>query len=84
MNFVFTVCGSAAGEVCPVRSAQPIKAYQGAEDPAAVVGTDNEKQGSFNEAFLILKRRIELFASLPIDKLDRLALSNEVKRIGAA
>ncbi len=82
MDFVFTVCGSAAGEVCPVWPGQPVKAHWGIEDPAAVVGTDEEKRRAFNEAFLMLKRRIELFAALPIEKLEHLALTNELQRIG--
>lgn len=82
MDFVFTVCGSAAGEICPVWPGQPMKAHWGVEDPAAVQGSDEEKARAFNEAFLILKRRIELFAALPFEKLDGLSLRNEIHRIG--
>lgn len=84
MDFVFTVCSAAAGEVCPIWPGQPMKAHWGVEDPAAVTGSDDDKRRAFNEAFLILKRRIELFAALPFDKLDNLALSNEINRIGTS
>lgn len=84
MDFVFTVCGSAAGEVCPVWPGQPMKAHWGVEDPAAVTGSDEDKRKAFNEAFLILKRRIELFAALPFDKLDHLVLNTEMNRIGTS
>jgi arsenate reductase (thioredoxin) len=65
MDFVFTVCDSAAGEVCPVWPGQPMRAHWGIEDPAAVEGTGIDKQRAFNEAFRYLRNRIAAFTSLP-------------------
>ena len=82
MNFAFTVCDSAAGEACPVWPGQPMTAHWGIEDPAAVEGTDIEKQRAFNLAFRYLKNRISLLLALPIHRLDRLALQNRLREIG--
>lgn len=82
MSFVFTVCDNAAGEVCPVWPGQPITAHWGVEDPAAVVGTDDEKRKAFLKAFTQLTVRINLLSNLPIDKLDRLTLQAKVREIG--
>ncbi len=82
VDFVFTVCDSAAGEVCPFWPGQPITAHWGIEDPAAVEGTDIEKQRAFNEAFRYLRNRISAFTSLPIKSLDKLVLSARLKEIG--
>jgi arsenate reductase (thioredoxin) len=82
MDFVLTVCDNAAGEVCPFWPGQPISAHWGVPDPAAVQGTDAEKQHAFGEAFIALHRRITLFLSLPLGKLDILSLQNELRRIG--
>jgi arsenate reductase len=82
MDFVFTVCNQAAGEVCPVWPGNPITAHWGVPDPAAVKGTESEKRRAFREAFRILESRIKLFTLLPIDKLDRLALKRQVDEIG--
>jgi arsenate reductase len=82
MNFVFTVCDSAAREVCPVWPGQPMTAHWGVPDPAAVVGTPEQIARAFREAFLILDRRISLFLSLPLASLDELAIKNEIDRIG--
>lgn len=82
LDFVFTVCDSAAGEACPVWPGRPASAHWGIPDPAAVEGTDEEKRRAFHDAFVILKRRIELFASLPLAKLDRLALASRLRDIG--
>ncbi len=82
-DFVFTVCDSAAGEVCPVWPGQPFTAHWGVEDPAAVPDTDFErKRRAFVDAARILRRRIELLMALPVDKLDRLAIQREVDDIG--
>ncbi len=84
LDFVFTVCDNAANEVCPVWPGQPVTAHWGVPDPAAVAG-DNEKiDFAFREALAILKRRIELFASLPVRGLDRIALKSKVDEIGTA
>ncbi|MGO9173696.1 MAG: arsenate reductase ArsC [Rhodomicrobium sp.] len=82
MDFVFTVCDSAAGEVCPIWPGQPMTAHWGIEDPAAVEGTDIEKQRAFNEAFRYLRNRIAAFTSLPLQSIGKLALSARLKEIG--
>jgi protein-tyrosine-phosphatase len=82
LDFIFTVCDNAAGEACPVWPGKPMTAHWGIEDPAAVEGPDEHKRAAFREAALILKRRIELFVSLPMDKLDVTAINRELDRIG--
>ena len=82
MDFVFTVCDKAAAEQCPYWPGQPLTAHWGVPDPAEVEGSDDRKRKAFLEAFLVLKRRIELLASLPIDKLSRLALKERLDQIG--
>jgi arsenate reductase len=79
---VFTVCDNAAGEVCPLWPGQPMTAHWGIEDPAAVEGADIEKQRAFNEAFRHLRNRIAAFISLPLQSIDKLALSARLKEIG--
>ena len=82
LDFVFTVCDNAAGEVCPVWPGQPISAHWGAEDPAAIEGSDDEKRKAFVKAFTVLQRRISLFASLPLDQIDKLSLQSKLRDIG--
>ena len=82
MDFVFTVCDQAAAEACPYWPGQPVTAHWGLPDPAAVEGTAEDKRRAFRDAFLVLKRRIELLASLPVDTLDRRALRDRLDRIG--
>jgi len=82
MDFVFTVCDQAAAEECPYWPGQPATAHWGLPDPAAVEGTDEQKRGAFREAFRVLERRIELFASLPLDTLSGLALRERLDDIG--
>jgi protein-tyrosine-phosphatase len=82
LDFVFTVCDNAAGEVCPVWPGQPITAHWGVPDPAAVQGSRIEQMRAFEEAFRILDRRISLFISLPIASIDRLSLRDRVREIG--
>jgi len=82
LDFVFTVCDKAAGEVCPVWPGQPMTAHWGVEEPSAVDGTEEEKRKAFSTAFRILHRRLSLFTSLPIDKLDSLTLKRELDTIG--
>src|SRR5208282_3200024 len=74
MDFVFTVCDTAAGEACPIWPGQPMTAHWGIEDPAAVEGSDIERERAFVTAFKYLKNRISVFTSLPIKNLDRMAL----------
>jgi protein-tyrosine-phosphatase len=82
LDFVFTVCDNAASEVCPVWPGQPMTAHWGIPDPAAALGTDVEVATAFRNAFLALQRRIELFASLPVKSLDRMALKKRLDDIG--
>jgi protein-tyrosine-phosphatase len=82
MDFVFTVCDQAAGEVCPIWPGQPITAHWGVEDPAAVEGSDEAKRRAFLNAFQTLGNRIRIFASLRLEALDRLALGMRLREIG--
>lgn len=82
MDFVFTVCDQAAAEVCPIWPGQPMNAHWGIPDPAASTGTEAERMKAFRLAFTTLKRRVELFASLPLASLDRMALKRRVDEIG--
>jgi arsenate reductase len=82
LDFVFTVCDNAAGEVCPVWPGKPTTAHWGIADPAAVEGSDEDKRKAFAQAFILLQRRISLFTNLPLAKLDALAIKREVDQIG--
>jgi len=84
LDFVFTVCDNAAGEVCPAWPGQPMTAHWGVPDPAAVEGDDATKRKALFVAFNQLHNRISLFANLPIDKLDRLSLQTNLDAIGKA
>ncbi|MEH2469450.1 arsenate reductase [Nitrobacteraceae bacterium AZCC 2161] len=82
MDFVFTVCDNAAGETCPVWPGQPMTAHWGIEDPAAVEGTDFEKEAAFVAALRYLKNRISIFASLPLGSIDKMSLGTRLRDIG--
>lgn len=82
MDFVFTVCDKAAGEVCPVWPGQPMTAHWGVPDPAAVQGRAEEQDKAYWEAATMLKRRIDLMLALPLASLDRLAIERHVRDIG--
>jgi arsenate reductase len=82
MDFVFTVCDSAAKEVCPIWPGQPMTAHWSVPDPAAVQGTPEEVARAFRDAFVILDRRIGLFVSLPLATLSKLAIQKEIDHIG--
>ena len=82
MDFVFTVCDQTAGEVCPVWPGQPLSAHWGVDDPAAVEGAEESKRRAFFRAFSQLQHRLTIFASLPMDKLDRLTLQKRLDQIG--
>jgi arsenate reductase len=82
MDFVFTVCDDAAGEVCPIWPGHPMTAHWGIEDPAAVDGSDETKIRAFRKAFRELDARIKIFTSLRLERLDRLALKRELDAIG--
>lgn len=81
MDFVFTVCNQAANEECPTWPGQPISGHWGMQDPVRATGTDAEKSLAFQNAYGILKRRIDAFAALPFDSLDRAALQSSVDDI---
>lgn len=82
MDFVFTVCDNAAGEVCPVWPGQPMTAHWGIEDPAAVEGSEVAKREAVSVASRLLNRRISLFINLPIQKLNGLSLQQQLDDIG--
>ncbi len=82
LDFVFTVCDNAAGEVCPHWPGQPMTAHWGIEDPAAVEGTDIERRRAFVQAMKHLRRRIDLFLNLPLQSIDALALQHRLDDIG--
>ncbi|MBE0613907.1 MAG: arsenate reductase ArsC [Burkholderiales bacterium] len=82
LDFVFTVCDNAAGELCPLWPGAPVTAHWGVADPAAVAGGEDAMHKAFAQAFILLQRRISLFASLPLAKLDAIAIKSELDRIG--
>lgn len=82
LDFVLTVCDKAAGEVCPVWPGQPMTAHWGVPDPAAVEGSDDGKRTAFRDAARTLRARIRVFASLPLDKLDRMSLKRRLDELG--
>jgi arsenate reductase (thioredoxin) len=82
MHFVFTVCDNAANEVCPVWPGQPVTAHWGVPDPAVAVGSTEQIERAFRDAFVTLDRRISLFLSLPLSSLDTLSVKKAVDRIG--
>ncbi|HJW39966.1 MAG TPA: arsenate reductase ArsC [Rhizomicrobium sp.] len=82
LDFVFTVCDNAANEVCPIWPGQPMTAHWGVPDPAAVEGTEADVATAFRDAFLLLQRRVELFANLPVRSLDRMSLKKRLDEIG--
>ncbi len=82
MDFVFTVCDNAAGEVCPVWPGHPSTAHWGIEDPAAVEGTTLDKEAAFITAFRYMKNRISAFINLPLASIDRMTLGARLREIG--
>lgn len=82
-DFIFTVCDNAAGEVCPIWPGKPVSAHWGMPDPAAVQGDEETQRKAFTDTALWLRRRIELFVSLPLQRLDALSLQQELRNIGA-
>jgi len=82
MDFVFTVCDSAAGEACPLWPGQPMTAHWGIPDPAAVEGTDLEKEAAFVAAFKQMQSRIGAFTALPLKSIDAMSLNAKLKEIG--
>ena len=84
LDFVFTVCDNAAGETCPYWPGQPMTAHWGVPDPAAAIGNEAEVRFGFADALRMLTNRINIFVSLPLAKLDRLSLQNQLDEIGKA
>ena len=84
LDFVFTVCDNAAGEVCPIWPGQPMTAHWGVPDPAAATGTDDDKRRAFMTTAVVLRHRIELLLALPLQRLARLSLKQELDGIGKA
>jgi arsenate reductase len=82
MDFVFTVCDSAAAEACPVWPGQPMTAHWGVADPAAATGSEADRMLAFAEAFRMLRNRIAIFVNLPIETLDQMSLQQKLKDIG--
>ena len=83
MDFVFTVCDNAAGEVCPLWPGQPMTAHWGLPDPAAVDGSEDEIELAFRDAAVTMKRRVDLMLALPLSTLDAMAIQRRVRDIGA-
>ncbi len=82
MDFIFTVCDQAAGEICPVWPGHPVTAHWGMPDPAATEGDDAAKRRAFRETMRMITNRIRLFVALPIEKLDRMKLKGHLDAIG--
>jgi len=84
LDFVFTVCDNARGEVCPYWPGQPMTAHWGVDDPAACEGTPEQRRKAFTRTYLELENRIKIFSSLRVEGLDRLSLQNRIDEIGKA
>ena len=84
MDVIITVCDNAAGEACPIWPGHPAAAHWGFPDPSNADGSDDDKRRAFDKVFHDIRRRIELLVNLPVDKLERLTLTNELKRIHAS
>jgi len=84
LDFVFTVCDNAAGEVCPYWPGQPVTAHWGVPDPAAVEGSETDKWVAFRDTFRMLDNRIRIFTSLPLETFDRMKLKERLEAIGRA
>ena len=82
MDLVITVCDNAARETCPVWPGMPVTAHWGFEDPAACPGSHEAKEAKFNEVYRHIMTRVRQLASLPVERLDRLALEAELQSIG--
>jgi arsenate reductase len=82
MDFLITVCDSAAGEACPYWPGQPMSAHWGFEDPAAFAGTDDEKRAKFQSVYHQIANRLKVLLSVPVERLDRIALQQKLKEIG--
>ncbi len=81
MDFIITVCDNAAGEVCPVWIGNPVTAHWGFPDPSQVEGSDEEKRKAFKDVMLGLRKRIQLLADLPLDRLDQMSIQTKVQEL---
>ena len=81
MDFIITVCDNAAGEVCPVWMGNPVTAHWGFPDPSQVEGSDEEKRKAFKDVMLGLRKRIQLLADLPLDRLDQMSIQAKVREL---
>ncbi|MBM3586178.1 MAG: arsenate reductase ArsC [Alphaproteobacteria bacterium] len=84
MDFVFTVCDRAAGEVCPIWPGQPMTAHRGLPDPVEATGTPERVFAVFNDVYRQIEKRLQVFTNLPIESLDRLALQRRLDAMGRA
>ena len=82
LDFIFTVCDNAAGEMCPVWLGHPMTAHWGIHDPAAAEGSDADRRNAFREAFDALEKRIKAFVALPFASLDQRTLKHRLDEIG--
>lgn len=82
LDFVFTVCDNAAGEVCPIFPGQPMKAHWGVPDPVAAEGSEEARRRAFRAAYIELERRVQIFTNLRLEALDRLSLQRRLDDIG--
>ena len=82
LDFIFTVCDKAAGETCPTWPGRPMTASWGVEDPAAVIGSEEQRRAAFLRAYTAVETRIKLFANLRLDEVDRLSLQKRLDDIG--
>ena len=76
MDFIVTVCDNAAGEICPFWPGKPATAHWGFPDPSQTQGTDEDKRRAFREVMIGLRKRLDQLASMPLDKLDSMALKS--------
>jgi protein-tyrosine-phosphatase len=81
MDFIITVCDNAAGEVCPVWIGNPVTAHWGFPDPSQVEGSDDEKRKAFKDVMLGLRKRIQLLADLPLERLDQMSIQAKVREL---
>jgi arsenate reductase (thioredoxin) len=82
LDFIFTVCGNAANDTCPVWPGHPATAHWGLDDPAAATGSEAERRLAFAETYRMMKNRIQAFTALPLAALDRQSLASKLKAIG--
>lgn len=83
IDIVITVCDNAAGEVCPIWPGHPLTAHWGVPDPAAVGGSEQERQRAFESVWRLLRRRVDRLLALPLGELDRIEMQRELRAIGA-